>query len=383
MVIRSCASRANLRWGSYKLMRVAVFGLGGVAERIHLPACKSVAEAEIVGACEPDEARRLHMAKQFALIRTYPDAVTLLEREKPELAIVGSPPDSHKDLCLLALSAGAHVFCEKPFTPTVAEADEVIVAARRAGLAVRVNNQYRYMPFYRETGERIHASEFGPLYFIQFWQQMFHPPSYEKDWRARLKQSTLFEFGTHAVDLSCYFFDALPSAVSAAIPRVPQNIDADVLVQMTLRFPEERVAAFSFNRVSRAPFRYLEARLDCTEASIRVSLGGVARASIQWASERRLPTLRASLVSGGESRAESGGRSRTLVKTSRPAFASATASHLREFITEISAGKVNLAPVMQSREILRTALAGYEAARTGETIWLEANRRDGTGGTGC
>jgi predicted dehydrogenase len=360
-------------------MRIALFGLGGVAQRIHLPACKAIADAEIVGACEPVEERRKMMAAQHR-IRVYPEPRTLLERERPELVIVGSPPDSHKELSLLALGAGSHVFCEKPFTETVADADEIIETARRTGRSIRVNNQYRYMPIYRETGERLARGEFGTPYFAQFWQQMFHPPAYEKDWRAALQRSTIFEFGTHAIDLACYFYGALPELVTAVTPKVPHRIDSDVLVVMTLHFADERLATFIFNRVSHAPMRYLETRLDCTEASLRISLGGLARASIQWSSERRRPTLRASLVGGGESRAERSGKSRAVVRSRQQMFAGATARHLQEFIAELNHGRIDLGPVIHSREVLRAALAAYESATIGATVSMKAGRYGSVGG---
>ena len=351
-------------------MRVALFGLGGVAERIHVPALRATAGVDLVAACEPVEERRNQMSRRFGIAAVYADAQTLLERESPELVIVGSPPEPHAELCRLALEAGAHVLCEKPFVSTLAEADSVLETARRTGRSIRVNNQYRYMPIYRETKRRIGRGEFGALYFLQVWQQMFHPPQFETNWRASLRQSTLYEFGTHALDLVCFFFDALPDALSAVVPQTPHGIDSDVLVQLTLRVPGERIATLAFNRVSHAPRRYLEMRLDCREASLRLSLGGVARASLDWASERGRPALRASLVRGGESRVERGGRSRLMVRQWSPAFASAAASLLQDFVAELQSGRATLEPAEHAREVLRVVFAGYESARTGETIRL-------------
>ena len=48
----------------------------------------------------------------------------------------GTPPNSHADYCLRAFAAGAHVICEKPFVSSLAEAEDVLDAARRAGRRV-------------------------------------------------------------------------------------------------------------------------------------------------------------------------------------------------------------------------------------------------------
>jgi len=365
------------------MIRVGIIGLGGVAERIHLPACRRAAGVEVAGACEPNPETRERMSRKFGLPRVYPEAAELLKAEKPQAVLIGTPPDSHYSLCRLALEAGVHVFCEKPFMRTLEEADEVIALARRKNLLLAVNNQYRYMPIYRQTRERLERGDFGRLYFLQCWQQMFHPPAVEKAaWRAALKQSTLYEFGTHALDLICYLFGDLPEALTAQIPRARREYDSDVLVQMTLRFPQERIATLAMNRVSHAPERYLEMRLDCERASLRLSLGGLARASVEWSGRRGRPTVRLSLVKGGEAREESPGRSAAFVREKSPAFMSATAAHLEQFAAAVESGARDWGPILHAREVLRLALAGYQAAASGETVWLRS-RSETAGPTGA
>ena len=320
------------------------------------------------------------MAEKFGLKAVYADARALLEKEKPDLVIIGTPPYSHHELCLLALDHGAHVFCEKPFMRNLEEADQVIAAAREKDLLLAVNNQYRYMPIYSRTRERLERGDFGRLYFIQCWQQMFHPPALEKvAWRAALKQSTLYEFGTHALDLICYFFGALPVALTAQIPQARPGYSSDVLVLMTLRFPEERVATLAMNRVSHAPERYLEMRLDCERASLRLSLGGVARASLEWSKHLGRPTARVIFVKGGEAREESGGRSVPYVKEKHPAFMSATARHLERFVAQLQSGERSYEAALHARDC---EPAGFEwvDCNDSEASVLSLLRKGGAGG---
>lgn len=349
--------------------RVAIFGLGAAAERIHLPACVSLPCVEVTSACEPDAMRREQIGHRFGVPSLYPDAPSLLTEERPDVVIIGTPPDSHRDLCLLALDHGAHVLCEKPFVASVAEADEVIAAADEKGLLVRVNNQYRYMAMYRVPQARLAAGEFGRLYSVQSWQQMFHPPTMERNWRAGLVQSVLYEFGTHALDLVCFFFGALPLSVNAHVSH-PREIKADVVAQVTLRFPDGGLATLAFNRISHAPMRYLEMRLDCEEASVRISYGGVARFGLEWSRELRRPAARVSLVRGGEARVESGGRSRVIAREPKDAVASATALNLQNLLEALSRGDRSNDRARFSRDLLRIVFAAYESASSGETVWL-------------
>jgi predicted dehydrogenase len=355
------------------MLRTAIFGLGNVAERIHLPACQMLDGIQVIAASEPRADRRAEMQARFKIPKVYADSQALLAQEQPDLVIIGTPPDSHKDQCLQALRAGADVLCEKPFMLSVEDADQVIAEAKKLGRMLEVNTQYRYMTIYQTAQQQLARGAFGRPFFLQCWQQMFHPPVFEKlAWRAQMKQAVLYEFAPHALDLVCFFFDALPTAVSANIPRARSEYDSDVLVQMTLRFPDQRLATLALNRVSHAPERYLEMRLDCEKASLRLSLGGVARAAAEVTRSmgRSRPNLRVSFVKGGEVRVESGGRSRVLVRERQIAFASATAAHLRAFLAERASANRSYAAIEHAREILRVVFAGYESAATGKTVEL-------------
>jgi hypothetical protein len=143
---------------------------------------------------------------------------------------------------------------------------------------------------------------------------------------------------------------------------------------MTLRFPGDRLATIALNRVSRAPERYLEMRLDCENSSVRVSLGGIAKAGLELTRHRGryYPKMRVSLVKGGEARLESEGTSRVIAREAQPAFASATAAHLRKMIEMRRSGNINQDGIRHAQDILRIIFAGYESARTGQVVRLDS-----------
>src|SRR5439155_20513393 len=94
--------------------RVALVGLGYAGSRLHLPALTGLQAVTVVGACDLDPSRRARAAERWK-IPVFADLDGLLERAKPDVVVVASPPDSHADCCLRSLAAGAHVICEKPF----------------------------------------------------------------------------------------------------------------------------------------------------------------------------------------------------------------------------------------------------------------------------
>ncbi|MBA2446827.1 MAG: Gfo/Idh/MocA family oxidoreductase, partial [Chloroflexi bacterium] len=294
--------------------RVGLIGLGAAAREIHLPALARHPRATLVAAADPAPEGRAHAARVAGSARLYQDAEAMLMAERPDVAIVATPPHTHRDLCLLALRYGAHILCEKPLVDSLAEADEVIAAAETAGRLVAVNHQYRYLPFFREPARRLRAGAFGRLYYAQAQQQMLLTPAQEAGWRGELHRRVLFDFGIHVLDLLSLYFESDPLAVSARTPRVLTGARSDVLVVLRVDYPEERVATVVLNRVSHAPTCYLDLRLECERASIHTTLGGGAEACLGWSRERQRPTFRLSLFRGGEAWAEAGGRARRLAR---------------------------------------------------------------------
>src|SRR5687768_4444737 len=70
----------------------------------------------------------------------------LVKRPDIELVDVSTPGDTHKEVVLAALAAGKHVLCEKPLANTLAQAREMLEAARTAGTIAVVNYNYRKVP---------------------------------------------------------------------------------------------------------------------------------------------------------------------------------------------------------------------------------------------
>lgn len=357
---------------AYPLTRVALIGLGGAADRILLPALKTLPHVQLVAGSDLDVATRERAARRWQIGRIYSDPRTMLAEEQPDVAIVATPPLTHGDLCVLALEHGCHVFCEKPFMPSVEEADRVIAVAQRAHRAVAVDNQYYQMPIYRTVKDVLQTGRAGRLYHIDVWQHMHLLPQEEGGWKAALQpHRVLYEFGTHALDLICQFFDAYPVAVTARIPSARADVDADVLVVMRLDFPGDRVATIRINRMSHAPKKYLEMRLDCEEASLRTSLGGVARLEFGWNSALKRPRVGFSVTTGGEARWERDGGSRTLIRQPYAVFHRAAAAHFAQFLTAVHTGTEPAVSAAHAREVLRIVFAGYEsAAREGELVRL-------------
>ena len=123
--------------------RVAVIGLGNAGHTLHLPALAGMTSATVVGAVDPDAGRRERAASTWK-VPVFAEFDAMLREAKPNVVVIGTPPDSHYDYCLRSFAAGAHVICEKPFTSSIDEANQVIEAAAASNRAVGARRQRWY-----------------------------------------------------------------------------------------------------------------------------------------------------------------------------------------------------------------------------------------------
>lgn len=70
----------------------------------------------------------------------------LLATSRPDVVHICTPPSSHAPLAHLALDAGCHIYVEKPFTETTAEAQAILAKATAKGLKVCAGHQLLYEP---------------------------------------------------------------------------------------------------------------------------------------------------------------------------------------------------------------------------------------------
>ena len=353
-------------------MRFGLVGLGWAARGYHLPALSTVPNAEIVGGVDADEAQRSAWTERTGA-PTFASLDELLTATRPDVVVVGTPPDSHAALCISALQGGAHVICEKPFVSSVEEADVVLAAAAHAGRYVAVNHQYREKPIFSAVKDRIGAPDVGRLVFCQLWQLMDLPPWDEKTpWRAAMPNRTLFEGGVHLVDLLLHLYGTLPEAVYARHSSgLDPAHDADAIHLVTLEFPEARLAQITIDRLCRAATRYLELRADCEHASLRASHGG--RVYLQAGMKRAgRPGVRVVTGLGGMAWEERGTRRKTLARNPRDPAVAATGALFRKITAALEQGIEPPSSGAQARDGLRVIEAAYRSAATGQRIVLDA-----------
>ena len=352
-------------------IRVGICGLGAAALHLHLPACDAAqGQTEIVGACDISADARAG----FVRAPVFEDLESLLRQAEPDVVIVATPPDCHENDCLTAIDAGCHVFCEKPLADDLETADRIVNAAKRRGVHVAVNNQFRWMIIHQAAKEMVGSDEFGDLRYVLMTQRFRTRAETEKGWRGRLEKRTCSEFGIHALDLMRYFFESEPLWIFAAMPRRSAG-DPDLLNVIHLDFGDGRSGTVILDRLSRGPEHYLSVRLDGDYADVETSIGGELALELGMRTRIRRAYLNWRFALGGSARLYRGEtHGRLLAREGVDPMRAATARLFREFIESLPGDRCPNA-ASDNRRSLKLVIAAYESARTGEPVGLSTGTR--------
>src|SRR5579885_3007783 len=144
-------------------LRAAVIGTGKMS-RGHARGYQGAAGVELVACADVSEAARSQFASEFGVDRTSAHAREMLEQEKPDIVSVCTWPPLHAELTVLACEAGVRaVLCEKPMAVHLADADQMLAAAKANGTLLCINHQRRFRPRYVHAKRYLDAGAIGRI----------------------------------------------------------------------------------------------------------------------------------------------------------------------------------------------------------------------------
>ncbi len=128
-------------------LRLAAIGVGGSRGRYHQGTWDSMAAAQyakMVAVCDVDEVHNAEFNAKFDnKLNCYRDYRELLDKEKPDVVVIGTPDHWHVPIAIRALKAGCDVYCEKPLTLTIEEGFRIRDAVQKSGRVFQVGTQQR------------------------------------------------------------------------------------------------------------------------------------------------------------------------------------------------------------------------------------------------
>ncbi len=230
-------------------VRVAIVGCGRISD-LHELGYRNRDDARITAVYDIDKKRALSQAKAWAVDKVYSSYEEVLSDREIDLIELLVPHHVHADMTVKACRAGKHVSVQKPIALNVAETDSMIEAAYRAGVVLRIYENFVFYPPYVRAKEMIEAGEIGEPQMIRLhvnsgtnetgWQV----PESSWAWRFNEKVSgggeLVFDHGYHLFSLARYLMGEV-KRVCAWIDRSPDasgfTIDAPATIMFQFKSP--------------------------------------------------------------------------------------------------------------------------------------------------
>jgi predicted dehydrogenase len=122
-------------------MRAVVIGVGHLGQH-HARILSSLPGVSLVGVVDIDGARAAKVASEYGT-RAFGD---VLDAGALDVAVIAAPTEHHARIAMPLVQSGVHTLIEKPVTQTVAQADELIAAAKASGVVLAVGHSERFNP---------------------------------------------------------------------------------------------------------------------------------------------------------------------------------------------------------------------------------------------
>jgi len=251
-------------------VRVGVWGAGTWGEK-HARIFQGLPEADLVGVYDRDPARAEGVAGRYGGA-IFGDPEELLGC--CDAVSIAVPTVDHRAATEQALEAGCHVLVEKPMAATVAEADAMIEAARRAGRLLQVGQVERFNPALRAARPLLSRPKFIEGHRLA----VFQPRSLDID--------VVLDLMIHDIDAVLHLTGRPPVATSAVgVAVLSTTVD---IANARLEFEDGCVANLTASRVSQERLR----RIRFFQADAYLSVDLATRAGeVLRVDRRRIPPI--------------------------------------------------------------------------------------------
>jgi predicted dehydrogenase len=189
------------------MLKVAIVGCGKIADA-HASQIRRIQGCQIAGVCDREELMADQLAQRFGVPRHFNDLKEMLDEVRPEVVHITTPPQGHFEIARRCLEQGCHVYVEKPFTVTTAEAEELIDLAEGKGLKMTAGHDDQFRHAARRMRELIRGGYLGgpPVHMESYYCYELGETGYaralltdKQHWVRRLPGGLLHNIISHGI----------------------------------------------------------------------------------------------------------------------------------------------------------------------------------------
>lgn len=196
--------------------------------------------AHVRAIADVSPAAQARAMKAYPGVKVTPCAKEVISSPDVDAVAIVSPVWTHYELTKAALQAGKHVFVEKPFTSTAAQAEELINLAQQKNLKVMVDHTFLFTGAVKRIAQLIDEGTLGHLYYYD--STRVNLGLFQHD------INVLWDLAPHDLSIMDHLIKASPQAV-VATGEGHLNGHEDV-AYMTIYFPDKVIAHINVNWLS-------------------------------------------------------------------------------------------------------------------------------------
>jgi predicted dehydrogenase len=185
---------------------IAVVGLGYWGPNL-LRVLADNHDAEVRWICDLDRERLAKFQRRHPAARVTTHIERVLSDPGVDAVIIATPVHTHYDLAVQVLSAGKHVFVEKPLADSSAAADDLAQLATQRNRIVMCGHTFIYSPPVRAVKRMVDSGTIGDIYFIS--SSRVNLGLHQRD------VSVIWDLGPHDFSILLYWLSELPTTVRA------------------------------------------------------------------------------------------------------------------------------------------------------------------------
>jgi len=218
------------------MVRVGLIGFGLAGQAFHAPVIRGVPGMELACVLERHTSLAKEKYPEVLVARTLDE---LLSDKTIRLCVVATPNDSHFSYTKACLEAGRDVVVDKPFTPTMAEAGQLVGLAAERGRLLTVYQDRRWDGVFLTVKQLVSSGALGAIAEYEARFDRFRLQPKPNAWRERPDApaaGVLWDLGPHLIDQALVLFGE-PEAISATALRQRPTSQVDDAFDVCLDYP--------------------------------------------------------------------------------------------------------------------------------------------------
>ena len=199
-----------------KKVGIGIIGTG-FARRVQIPGFLACRDAAVVSVASGSLENAKAAAGQFGIEHFTSEWRETVAREDVDLVCITTPPNLHREMTLAAAAHGKHILCEKPMAMNVDEAEEMLSAAKEAGVLALIDHELRFQPGRQRAFAMLREGAIGKIRHAKYLFQASYRANASLPWTwwSDIEQGggALGAINSHVVDSLRWFLGAEVSSV--------------------------------------------------------------------------------------------------------------------------------------------------------------------------